>query len=62
MQSISIETSRGSRDETRPAARVDYLEFFNPHTLQPAVTVKRGAHLALAVYVGKTRLIDNGRV
>jgi len=48
--------------ETRPAARVDYLEFFNPQTLQPAATVKRGAHLALAVYVGKTRLIDNGRV
>ncbi len=48
--------------ETRPAARVDYLEFFDPQTLQPAAAVKRGAHLALAVYVGKTRLIDNGRV
>ena len=48
--------------ETRPAARVDYLEFFDPQTLQPVATVQRGAHLALAVFVGKTRLIDNGRL
>ncbi len=48
--------------ETRPAARVDYIEFFDADTLQPVATVKRGAHLALAVLVGKTRLIDNGRV
>ncbi|MBU6399383.1 MAG: pantoate--beta-alanine ligase [Verrucomicrobia bacterium] len=48
--------------ETRPAARVDYLEFFDPRTLRPVTTVRRGAHLALAAYVGRTRLIDNGRL
>ncbi len=48
--------------ETRPAARVDYIEFFDPETLQPAANVQPGAHIALAVFVGKTRLIDNGRL
>jgi pantoate--beta-alanine ligase len=42
-----------------PLARLDYVEFFDPETLQPVVQVKRGAHMALAVYFGKTRLIDN---
>src|SRR5205823_3427180 len=48
--------------ETRPAARVDYIEFFDPATLQPLAGVTRGAHMALAVFVGKTRLIDNARL
>ena len=48
--------------ETRPAARVDYIEFFDSDTFQPVAKVQRGAHIALAVFVGKTRLIDNGTV
>ena len=48
--------------ETRPAARVDYIEFFDPETLQPVAKVQRGARIALAVFVGKTRLIDNDRI
>src|SRR6267142_78865 len=45
-----------------PAARLDYVEFFNPHSLAPVRTVARGTHLALAVFIGKTRLIDNCRI
>jgi pantoate--beta-alanine ligase len=45
--------------ERKPAARVDYIEFFDAQTLRPARKVVRGTHLGLAVYVGKTRLIDN---
>lgn len=45
--------------EGRPEARVDYIEFFSPETLAPARFVTRGAHVALAVFVGRTRLIDN---
>jgi pantoate--beta-alanine ligase len=45
--------------EQQPEARVDYIEFFEPDTLAPLARVARGAHLALAVLVGKTRLIDN---
>lgn len=48
--------------ERAPAARLDYVEFFDPDTLTPVSKVKRGAHVALAVFVGKTRLIDNARL
>jgi pantoate--beta-alanine ligase len=43
----------------QPEARLDYVEFFDPETLEPVVTVKPGTQMALAVFVGKTRLIDN---
>jgi pantoate--beta-alanine ligase len=45
-----------------PDARLDYLEFFEPETLRPLSVVRRGARLALAVFFGKTRLIDNGGI
>ena len=45
--------------QRQPSARVDYVEFFEPMTLQPVSKVVRGAHMALAVFIGKTRLIDN---
>jgi pantoate--beta-alanine ligase len=48
--------------ESQPAARVDYVEFFDPKTLEAVRRVGRGTHLALAVFVGKTRLIDNARL
>jgi pantoate--beta-alanine ligase len=41
---------------------LDYLEFFDPETLEPVAQVKPGTQMALAVYFGKTRLIDNGRL
>lgn len=47
---------------TQPAARVDYIEFFSPDALTPVSEVKPGTHLALAVFFGKTRLIDNARL
>jgi pantoate--beta-alanine ligase len=45
-----------------PLARLDYVEFFNPETLAPVAQVTRGTQMALAVFVGKTRLIDNARL
>jgi len=48
--------------EQEPAARLDYIEFFDPQTLVPVPKVQRGIHMALAVFVGKTRLIDNARM
>lgn len=45
-----------------PDARLDYVEFFDPETLLPQKQVARGTHMALAVFVGKTRLIDNSRL
>jgi pantoate--beta-alanine ligase len=48
--------------QAEPAARLDYIEFFNPETLQPVKKVTRGMQIALAVFIGKTRLIDNARL
>ncbi len=48
--------------ERAPAAHLDYVEFFDPETLVPVSRVTSGTHVALAVYVGKTRLIDNARL
>jgi pantoate--beta-alanine ligase len=48
--------------ESETAARVDYVEFFQSDNLVPTGRVKRGVHMALAVFVGKTRLIDNASV
>jgi pantoate--beta-alanine ligase len=45
--------------ERAPEARVDYVEFFEPDTLVPVPSVKRGTQMAMAVFIGKTRLIDN---
>ncbi|HSY17333.1 MAG TPA: pantoate--beta-alanine ligase [Candidatus Acidoferrales bacterium] len=45
-----------------PLGRLDYVEFFDSETLQPVAKVKRGTHMALAVFFGKTRLIDNARL
>jgi pantoate--beta-alanine ligase len=47
---------------TVPDARLDYVEFFDPETLLPRKQITHGSHIALAVFVGKTRLIDNGRL
>ncbi len=48
--------------DREPAARLDYVEFFDPETLRPMLKVTAGTHMALAVFIGQTRLIDNGRL
>jgi len=48
--------------ETQPAATVDYIEFFDPLSLEPMSELRPGCHMALAVHVGKTRLIDNALI
>src|SRR5216684_8909359 len=42
-----------------PLARIDYVELVDAETLQPIEFVQPNSLLALAVYFGKTRLIDN---
>jgi pantoate--beta-alanine ligase len=42
-----------------PLARIDYVDLVDPETLQRIESVNSSALLALAVYFGKTRLIDN---
>ncbi|EAI9053492.1 pantoate--beta-alanine ligase [Campylobacter upsaliensis] len=40
-------------------ARIDYIELVNPKTMQNLERIEDSALGALAVYIGKTRLIDN---
>jgi len=63
--------SAGERDAARLAAagraefpgetavRLDYFEIVDPDTLDPIEDISGGALVAVAAYVGSTRLIDN---
>jgi pantoate--beta-alanine ligase len=42
-----------------PDVRLDYVEVVNNDTLDPVEDVSRGALVAVAAYLGSTRLIDN---
>ncbi len=42
-----------------PAVRLDYFEIVDPETLDPVENLSRPALVAVAVFVGKARLIDN---
>jgi pantoate--beta-alanine ligase len=42
-----------------PSVRLDYFAIVNPDTLDPVTDVSQGALVAVAAYVGTTRLIDN---
>jgi pantoate--beta-alanine ligase len=65
------ELSRGVRDalqlqtamrqilEAEPLANVDYAEIVSADTFEPVVRVARPSFALLAVFIGKTRLIDN---
>ena len=47
---------------TAPLARVDYVEIADADTLQPIQEADRHTVMALAVFFGRTRLIDNLRL
>lgn len=72
LQRCAALVARGQRDgeallaaaramiEAQPLARVDYIELVDPDHLTPITTVGAGgAVMALAVFFGDTRLIDN---
>ena len=45
--------------EKEPLARIEYVKVCHPETLEQVARVEGEALLALAVWVGKARLIDN---
>lgn len=45
--------------ETEPLAKIDYVEVVDFNTIQPIDEIKGDVLTAIAVYIGKTRLIDN---
>jgi pantoate--beta-alanine ligase len=42
-----------------PEVKLDYFEIVHPDTLEPVANVSHGALVAVAAFVGTTRLIDN---
>jgi pantoate--beta-alanine ligase len=42
-----------------PSVRLDYFEIVNPNTLDPLTQISKPALVAVAAFVGTTRLIDN---
>ncbi|MDE6506195.1 MAG: pantoate--beta-alanine ligase, partial [Eubacterium sp.] len=45
--------------ETEPLAKIDYVEAVDFDTISITDTIKGNTLVAMAVYIGKTRLIDN---
>ena len=48
-----------SHIEKEPLARIDYVQAVNGVTMTPVDTLCKNVLVAMAVYIGKTRLIDN---
>ena len=45
--------------EAEPLAKIDYIKMVDALTMQQIPTIDRPMLLDMAVYIGKTRLIDN---
>lgn len=45
--------------KSEPLAKIDYIKIVSLETMQQIAEIDRSALVALAVYIGKTRLIDN---
>ncbi|MHB8094526.1 MAG: pantoate--beta-alanine ligase [Candidatus Aminicenantales bacterium] len=51
-----------ARIEKEPLARIDYIEIVDQRELLPVERIEGAVLIALAVFIGKTRLIDNIRI
>ena len=45
--------------ESEPLAKIDYVEVVDWNTLEPVENAEGPVLVAIAAYIGKTRLIDN---
>ena len=45
--------------EAEPLAKIDYVSMVDALNMQPVEVVEKDVLVAMAVYIGKTRLIDN---
>ena len=71
LQKVRQEFDRGQREASRliqagkeifageASVRLDYFEIVDPDTLDPVAQIERPALVAVAAFVGSTRLIDN---
>ena len=56
---LHLQTSLRRKLDSEPLAAVDYAEVVDAETFEPVVRVSRACYVLLAVFIGKTRLIDN---
>ena len=56
---VALLQAGGSVMAVEPEVRIDYLEIVDPDTLLPLTEAVPGALVAVAAYLGNTRLIDN---
>lgn len=56
---IKLRTGVYEQIAAEPLARIDYVEVVDAETLQPIKRIERPALVALAVFFGRARLIDN---
>ena len=55
----ALKALMGGIIEAEPLARIDYVEVVDGVTMQPTDVIGAVALVAMAVYIGSTRLIDN---
>lgn len=58
-ESGKIITAMSQLIQAEPLARIDYVKIVDAKTMQQAENIDRSVLCAIAVYIGKTRLIDN---
>ena len=60
LDSFQLQTTIRGILSKEPLARIDYVEIMDAESFEPLVRIgARPAYVLLAVYIGKTRLIDN---
>jgi pantoate--beta-alanine ligase len=58
-KSANIEESISKKIAAASLAQIEYIQIVSEKNLQPVATIEPGAFVAVAVWFGKTRLIDN---
>jgi pantoate--beta-alanine ligase len=56
---LQLQTSLRRKLDSEPLARVDYAEVVDAERFESILRVNRACYILLAVFIGKTRLIDN---
>lgn len=56
---VKIKNAIVKKIETEPLAKIDYVEVVDAENIVPVEKIENNTLIAMAVYIGKTRLIDN---
>jgi len=56
---LQLKTAMQKVIATEPLAAIDYAEIVDADAFEPILRISRPAYVLLAVFIGKTRLIDN---